>query len=310
MKNKKQASKNEININDIEQQEDKATLLTPVPILDGLEEIEHNLKYLTQTGEIKFSLEILDDATGFIFPGSITLILACPNVGKSLIAQSEACSIAKQGEKVLFCSCEMSPGQLMLRELKKCMGVSNKQLLDGYKKNSNNVSKALNRFKEDEQFNYLNNILILDICDQHIDNLIKTFDNYKDYKYIIVDYVQSLKGTGDDERTQFKDISRKLKTYALRNNVSIIACGQIPKSNENENRTSREGVNFQKLKALGAGNWEQDADLAIKMVEELEGNQTYVLINLSKNRLGELKNVTYKYQKTPQLEFKLISKGY
>lgn len=625
MKNKKQASKNEIDINDIEQQEDKATLLTPVPILDGLEEIEHNLKYLTQTGEIKFSLEILDDATGFIFPGSITLILACPNVGKavdldtkiltptgwvknrdikvgdyiigqdgkptrvtgvypqgvtdtykvmftdgreiiaspehlwavessrfrtrrilqteeiveyykkdylkgrlrvpqysgnhgvdkdfiippyvlgvllgdgclttkgvvyckpslevfnkvksylpnreivmlrsknvsiknskdisdelnrlnlrvhsynkfipqeyligtskkqreellqglldtdgyqtksynefsttskqlalgvqqlawslgydcrlksrmgkykkdgeiketrinyrviisnkrhksqalikdvipykrletqcitvdnkdklfvlenyivthnSLIAQSEACSIAKQGEKVLFCSCEMSPGQLMSRELKKCMGVSNKQLLDGYKKNPNNVSKALNRFKEDEQFNYLNNILILDICDQHIDNLIKTFDNYKDYKYIIVDYVQSLKGTGDDERTQFKDISRKLKTYALRNNVSIIACGQIPKSNENENRTSREGVNFQKLKALGAGNWEQDADLAIKMVEELEGNQTYVLINLSKNRLGELKNVTYKYQKTPRLEFKLISKGY
>ena len=227
----------------------------------------------------------------------------------SLVAQIIANTIAKQGKKVLYCSCEMSPGQLMMRELRRQMGTSNKQLLDGYKKNPGMIDDLLDNFIKDKRFDYLNNILVQDICDMHVDNLIEIFETYKDYKYIIVDYIQSLKGTGVDERTEFKYISKALQTFTRRTNRCVIECSQIPKTNENESRTKKEGVNFQTLKAKGAGNWEEDADIVIKMAEELEGNVPYILINLSKNRCEGLKFCTYKYQKTPKLEMKLISKG-
>ena len=233
---------------------EQENLIMPVPFIDGIEEIRNNLKFLTNSGEVTYGLEILDDAVGFIIPGSITLICACPNVGKSLSAQIIANNIAKQGKKVLICSCEMSAGQLMVREMVRTMGTSNRQLLQAYKHNPNQLNSYFDMLLDNKEYNYLRNILVLDIGDMHIDNLIKIFDMFKDYKYIIVDYVQSLKGDGDDERNQFKDISKKLKSYSLRNGVSIIECAQIPKSNENENRTQK-GIDFQKLKALGAGNW-------------------------------------------------------
>lgn len=305
---KNNSHKKQSNINNEESNE--AVGLTPVPLIDGLEEIEHNLKFLTQKGEVNYGIEILDDAVGFIMPGTVTVIAACPNVGKSLLAQIVCNNIAKLGEKVLYCSCEMSAGQLMMRELKRQIGTSNRQLLEGYKQHPGTVLGILDKFRTDEQVDFVHNIRVVDIGDAHIDNLIKTFEENPDYKYIIVDYVQALEGDGYDERNQFNDISKKLKTYALRKNVSIIECSQIPKSNENENRTQKEGINFQKLKALGSGKWEADADIVIKMVEVIEDNYTYVLINLSKNRLEGLKNATYKYTKTPRLTFKLISKGY
>lgn len=288
---------------------EKNNIILPVPLIDGIEEIKQNLNFLTQTGEVKYGIEILDDATGFILPGTITIIAACPNVGKSLVAQIIANTIAKQGKKVLYCSCEMSPGQLMMREMRRQMGTSNKQLLDGYKKNPGMIDDLLDNFIKDKRFDYLNNILVQDICDMHVDNLIEIFETYKDYKYIIVDYIQSLKGTGVDERTEFKYISKALQTFTRRTNRCVIECSQIPKTNENESRSKKEGVNFQTLKAKGAGNWEEDADIVIKMAEELEGNVPYILINLSKNRCEGLKFCTYKYQKTPKLEMKLISKG-
>lgn len=284
----------------------------PIPLTDGIEEIKQSLKFRSEKGDVTYGIEILDDACGFIPPGTVTLIMACPNVGKSLCAQQIANNIAKQGHKVLICSCEMSAGQLMLRELKRTMGVSNKQLLEGYKKNPSSIINILDKYIDDDQFKYLENIQVLDIGDMYIDELIKilNMDDYKKYRYIIVDYVQRLKGVGDTEYNQFKDISQKLHTFAMRTRRCIIECSQIPKTNENDSRTQKNGINFQTLRAKGAGNFEEDADIAIKMAEELEGNELYVLINLSKNRCDGLKCVTYKYQKTPRLEFKLISKGY
>lgn len=282
----------------------------PVPFFDGLEEIRNDLKIRTATGSKTYGIEILDDGCEFIRPGTVTLIMACPNVGKSLLAQNIATHLAKQGEKVLFSSCEMSPGLLMERELKKTIGVSAKQLLDGYKQSPTAVNSTLDSIPENPDFDYINNILIQDIGGIDVDTLIETYNQNPEYKYIIVDYIQRIKGNGSSEYEQLKDVSYKLQIYAMETRRVIIECSQIPKSNENDSRSMRDNmVNFTTLKAKGAGNMEEDAHVAIKMAEFRDDTGRYVLINLSKNKYGTLKDVTYKYLITPRLEFKLISKG-
>lgn len=280
----------------------------PIPFLDGIEQIKHTLKFLTQTGDVKYGIEILDDSLDFITPGTVTLISATPNTGKSLIAQIICNNIAKQGQKVMYCSCEMSAGQLMLREFVRTMGVTKRQLVEGYKTHPDSIVRILDIMEDKNDFDYLKNIIVQDIGSIHIDDLIKIYDDYNDFKYIIVDYVQNLKGDGADERNQFIDISKKLHNYAIRTGKSIIECAQIPKMTETEARTGK-GIDFHKLRPMGSNQWEQDCDVLIKMAEDLEENQRYILINLYKNRLGGKKMITYKYIIDSRLNFVLQSRG-
>ena len=281
----------------------------PIPFMDGIEEICRDLKTRTEKGSITYGVEILDECCEYIRPGTVTLIMATPNTGKSLIAQQIAVNIAKQGQNVIFSSCEMSAGLLMERELKKIAGVTTYQLVEGYKKSPDGINKMLNSFMQDKNYDYIQRIQVQDIGGIHIDDLLKIYDMNPDCKYFIVDYIQRVKGDGNTEYEQLKDVSYKLQIYAMENKKSIMVCAQIPKTNENECRSAKDSsVNFQMLKAKGAGNMEEDAHIGIKMAEQLEGNQRYVLINLSKNKYGSKKFVTYKYQITPRLEFKLIAR--
>lgn len=230
--------------------------------------------------------------------------MACPNVGKSLLAQNIACHIAKQGKKVLFCSCEMTSGLLMERQLKQLMALDSKQLLDTYNKCPSVIDKIFDTLQNDKQYNYLKNISILDIGGIHIDQLLEVFDEYKDYEFIIVDYIQRIKGEGDSEYDKLGDVSYKLQIYAMDKLKGMIVCSQIPKTNENDSRTQKNGINFQALRAKGAGNMEEDAHVAIKMAEDIgPDGQKYVLINLSKNKYGDIKYLTYKYKIDQRLNF-------
>lgn len=282
----------------------------PTSFLSGLDEIKQDLMIRTKAGDITYGVEILDDCVEFIRQCTVTLIMAVPNVGKSLLAQNIACHIAKQGKKVLFCSCEMTSGLLMERELKKVMGVTSRQLIEGYKEHPSSIDKIFDIIMNGEEFKYLKNISILDIGGITINELIDVFNNNKEYNYIIVDYIQRIKGNGSTEYEQLKDVSYSLQIYAMEKGKAIIECSQIPKIVDTDSRTVKAGVDFTKLRAKGGGNPEEDAHVAIKMAEDfLPDGKRCVLINLSKNKYGDLKNITYKYMIDPRLNFKLLEKG-
>lgn len=282
----------------------------PKPFLCGLDEIKQDLIIRNQVGDTTYGVEILDDCVGFIRPATVTLIMAVPNVGKSLLAQNMACHIAQQGKKVLFCSCEMTAGLLMERELKKLYGVTSKQLLEAYEKHPSSIDKMFDEIATDKKYKYLQeNILILDIGRITIDTLLEVFEEYKDYEYIFVDYIQRIKGKGTSEYEELKDVSLSLQAYAIESGKAIIECSQIPKIVETDSRSAKAGVDFTKLRAKGGGNPEEDAHVAIKMAEDyLPDGRRCVLMNLSKNKYGSLKNRTYKYMISPRLNFDLLEK--
>lgn len=280
----------------------------PKNFLCGLDEIKQDLIIRTRVGDTTYGIEILDECVDFIRPKTVTLIAACPNVGKSLLAQNIACNIAKQNKKVLFCSCEMSTGLLMERQLKQIMGITSKWLIEAYEKHPSTIDQMFDTILHDKQFEYLKNISILDIGGITIDELLEVFDKHKEYEFIIVDYIQRIKGNGSSEYEQIGDVSYKLQIYANDHDRGMIVCSQIPKSNENDNRNSK-GIDFTKLKAKGAGNIEEDAHVAIKMAEDYgEMGERYVMINLSKNKYGSLKCVTYKYEIDQRLNFSLVQR--
>ena len=64
----------------------------PTSFLSGLDEIKQDLIIRTKTGDITYGVEILDDCVEFIRQYTVTLIMAVPNVGKSLLAQNIACN--------------------------------------------------------------------------------------------------------------------------------------------------------------------------------------------------------------------------
>ena len=290
--------------------EKQSKVFKPIPFLAGLDEIKQDLIIRSKIGDVTYGVEILDDCVEFIRPSTVTLIMATPNTGKSLLAQNIACHIAQQGKKVLFCSCEMTAGLLMERQLKQIMGVTNKQLIEGYKKHPSSIDKIFDSIMDNKEYSYLKNIAILDIGGISIERLLEVFDEYKEYEFIIVDYIQRIKGNGTTEYEQLKDVSYSLQIYAMENCRAIIECSQIPKTVETDSKTEKKGIDFTKLRAKGAGNMEEDAHIAIKMAEDFDANgNRCVLINLSKNKYGNIKCITYKYQIDPRLNFKLIQKG-
>ena len=88
----------------------KRKKLEPIPLLEGIEEIRNDFEERLDQGDTVYGIEILDDYVETIRKGSITYIIAQANTGKSLWSQQIACNLAKQGKKVLICSCEMGAG--------------------------------------------------------------------------------------------------------------------------------------------------------------------------------------------------------
>ena len=109
-------------------------IFKPVPLLDGIEEIRQDFEERIAQGDVVYGIEILDDCVETIRKGSITFLIARANVGKSNVAQIIALNLAKQGKKVLICSCEMGAGLLMERQLRRMTGISSKQLRELYEK--------------------------------------------------------------------------------------------------------------------------------------------------------------------------------
>lgn len=277
--------------------------LRPVPLLSGIEEIRQDLEERIAQGDTVYGIEILDEAVETIRKGSITFVVAEQNIGKSLIGQIIACNLAKQGKKVMICTCEMSAGLLMERQIKTLTGISAKKLKDLYEKQRNTANYVMDSLIEDKTYAYLNNIDICETGGAFIEDIIEMLDGFPEYEYIVVDYIQRIKGTGS-EYENVTYASRELQTYARDTGKRIIVCSQAGRQSQNDAKYGKE-KDGTRIKGKGSGSIEEDADVVITLmgVEESEGRK--ILITLTKNRYGHIKNITYKYSLDERLNLRL-----
>lgn len=278
----------------------KKKMYKPVPLLQGVEEIRQDFEETIEQGEVKYGLEILDDAVETIRKGSLTFVIAAPNTGKSLCGQTIAKNLAKQGKKVLICSCEMGAGLLMERELKQLCGITTNQLRYLYQKQRDKANDILDMVY-DKKYEYLNNIDICETGGATAEDLIEMFDLFPEFKYIIVDYIQRIRGSGS-EYENITNAARLIQTYARETGKSFIICSQASRVSNNEARSQKDGM---LLRGKGSGSIEEDGDVGIALTELYEDDAKKILVTLFKNRYGAMKNVSYKYRLDGRLNFTL-----
>lgn len=279
--------------------------LKVVPLLDGIEEIRQDIGERLEQGEVTYGLEILDDNVETIRKGSVTMVIARPNTGKSQIGLNIAAHLAKLGKLVLICSCEMGAGLFMERELKTIMGVSMKELTFAYKQDEVTANHLLDSIYEQEAYNYLQNISICETGGATVYDIIDMLEANPEYEYIVIDYIQRIKGTGTDYEN-ISQASGELQTFARRTRRSLIICSQ---ANRQSATTDGKANNPKQVQGKGSGSLEEDGDVIIALSESITPDEKIILIELVKNKFGYNKGLTYRYRFTPRLQYEYIGRA-
>lgn len=222
------------------------------------------------------------------------------NTGKSLLSQIIANNISKQDKKVLICSCEMGAGMLMERQILNLTGQSKYKLKQLYKFSQSQANFILDSVRKNQTYNYLQNIAVSQTGGATVCDLIDLMNNCNEYEYVVIDYVQRIRGKG----TEYEVISNavaELQAYARETGKRIILCSQ-------GKRASKDGNSDAASQSKGSGSMEEDCDVGLLLSESDEDNEEkYILMTLYKNRFGE-KKITYKYKLTDRLDFVLVDK--
>lgn len=283
-------------------------VLKPIPILDGIEEIRNGFEERIKGGTTKYGIEILDDATETIRDGSTTFIIAAPNTGKSLFGLIIASNLAKQNKKVLICSCEMGAGLLMERQLRTLIGNSTKVMYELYRHDRNTANKLLDRIYTEDKYRYLDNISIAETGGATIHDIISMLECFPEYEYIIIDYIQRIRGQGTDYEV-ISEAAAEIQAFARRTGKKFVVCSQASRQSNDDAKYGKT-QDGGRIKGKGSGSIEEDADVGITLMELFEENKKKILVTLFKNRYGDLKNITYKYSITPRLTLQLEDKNH
>lgn len=286
--------------------------LKPVPLLDGIEELRQEFEERIEQGDTTYGIELLDECVETIRKGSVTCVMAAPNSGKSLCAQTIAVNLAKQDKKVIICSCEMGAGLLMERQLKQLLGTTSKQLREGYQFNRDSTNSLMDTLIEDKTYSYLRNIDIVETGGATVYDILEMLEAFPEYEYIIIDYIQRVRGQGQDYEI-ITEAFREFQNYARQTGKKMVICSQTSRGTTADALGSQSQKNRlidpMKLKGKGSGSIEEDSDVGISLLEDYNGDQKVLYMTLFKNRYGAKKNITYTYKLDERLRFKLLRRG-
>lgn len=280
----------------------------PVPLLDGIEEIKQDIQNRLEQGDVTYGLEILDDNVETIRKGSMTVVVAPPNTGKSQVGLTIAVHLAKLGKQILICSCEMGAGLLMERQIKQLMGVSPKELKYAYENDRVMADKLLDNIYTQEAYQYLQNIFICETGGATVYDMIEMFDKFPNYDCIVIDYIQRIRGAGTDY-DNVTLASAELQTYARRSGIPLIVCSQANRATTTNDNTKAEKRDFTKVQGKGSGSIEEDGDVILVLSEDSTADERTIYMTLKKNKYGFNKNITYKYKMNARLGYEYIGRG-
>lgn len=247
---------------------------------------------------VKVGIKPIDAITRGLQPTDLIILAARPSVGKTSFALNLAINACKH-VTVAFFSLEMSKGQLITRAISSECKINLEKILNG----------ACLSDSEYEQYcqaaNDIGNLpLFID------DTPALTINDFRsrarklvhkhNAKFIIIDYLQLMRGGSDGERyreQEISNISRNLKAIAKELQIPIIALSQLSRASEKEKREPQ----LSDLRESGA--IEQDADMVMFLTRpsyQKEDNevdpeiQHDVDLHIKKHRNGKLCKIPLK----------------
>ncbi|MBR2310519.1 MAG: hypothetical protein IKA47_08325 [Oscillospiraceae bacterium] len=209
---------------------------------------------------------------GGLHRGELTILGARPSVGKSSVLLEMARCAAREGNRVLFATLEMSTLQLGFRTLAANSGLNAGILRAGMVKTDEDLQSLADGLTE-TGLDGSENISILDISGSMTVEELSQAVHSGEYDLLLVDYIQLLRTrrkTGSDlERLGI--VSRTLKEITLTTNIPVVAAAQVRRQN---NGGTLRAPGLDELR--GSGDLEQDADNVL-LLHRIENADDYVL---------------------------------
>jgi replicative DNA helicase len=238
----------------------------------------------------RFGVEPLDDTLGGLFGEKLVVAGARPGTGKSALAIAAAMETQKTS-RVLFCSFEMKPEEIIGRMISNLSGVDSQKIsyrmlgVEDYELMYPAMEQA-SRF----------NVVFRPSANTPSKIRAEAMKQNKDGKLglIVIDYLQQMSSgqRAESRRVEVGQISRALKQLAMEIGVPVLALSQL---NRNSEASASKAPTMSEMRE--SGDIEQDADVIILMhtppanndhVEQInDEGYACVRLTLEKNRQGK-----------------------
>jgi len=249
--------------------ESKSYLLKDI-IKDSIETIDNLYQRKEHVTGIATGYHDFDILTAGLHPSDFIVIAGRPSMGKSALAGCMAEHIGVVEKKpILFFSLEMSKEQLVQRMLCSHARVDSHKVRTGFLSQSDwpRLVNAAGKLSEAPIF--IDDTPAISVLELRAKA--RRMKAQHDIQFIILDYLQLMRGHGDVENRQqeISEISRAIKALARELSVPILAVSQL--SRAVEQRADRR-PQLSDLRESGA--IEQDADLVLLLLREEYYNPT------------------------------------
>lgn len=233
-----------------------------------------------EASKAKWGIYSMDHATGGLFAGELIILAARPSIGKSSLAAQIALFNAHRGRGGLFCSLEMEPAEIVLRQVAAEVGCEMRVVRNGrlYPAQIESAKAFVDQSKDLKlSFHFERKMTV-----QSIRAAARLQASRPEgLALVVVDYLGLVAAAAEDAQRQRWEqiaiISRQLKSLALELSVPIVACCQLTRSAE------KETPNLSHLR--DSGSIEQDADVVMFLHRDRK-DSTEATLTIAKNRNG------------------------
>ena len=266
----------------------------PVSLSDAFSEAMVYVDSRGEAGGITTGYRDFDGITGGLEPGQLIIVAARPSVGKTIFGCNVADHVASSGGSVLFCTMEMSRREIGMRIMAARSNVSVHAMRSGTKD-----PEAWRRMSDQVPAARNHRLQIDDtpaVTVGHVRAKARRLSRKDGLSLVVLDYLQLMRGDGDNRTQEMGSISRGLKALAKELQVPIIALAQLNRGVEG--RADKRPI----LSDLrDSGEIEQDADIVVMLHRESLYNDSPEWIGLAealvrKNRNGPTGELLLSYQ--------------
>ena len=235
----------------------------------------------------------LDAVTSGLDPGQLVIIAARPSVGKTALACNIADYVSSSGEPVLFHTLEMQRREVTMRILAARTGVPVSAMRAGTGSDYHWRRMTDVHGKTEKTPLYIDDRAAISVA--YVRAKARRLKREAGLSLIVIDYLQLMRGTGDNRTQEIGGLSRGLKALAKELQVPIIALAQLNRNVEGRNDKRPLASDLR-----DSGEVEQDADLVLMLHREQLYNAASEWVGLAellvrKNRNGPLGDILLTY---------------
>jgi replicative DNA helicase len=257
-------------------------------IWEGIDELFEELQ--SKPVYLPTPWESINRIIGGWLPGAFYVVAARPASGKTMAVLQAAMKLAHTGV-VAFSSIEMGKKELQKRLIANYGDINQTIIRDHAldKSDWDNAARARARVVGAPVWIDTRGVVTVADIRAHARAVARTGK----LAAIVVDYLQLVKGEGQDRRLEVDGVSRALKQLAKELNVPVIAAAQLKRAQPQRGK-QRTLPTLNDLRE--SGGIEQDADVVMLLERGVEDQARQLTVVVAKNRQGEDKQVTLRWE--------------